>query len=91
MTESIKRARFNRCLWPYRSLSAFILAGLIVVLTGCAASPPRQPNNVCAIFSEKSGWYKAARKAKKKWGVPVNVSMAFVHRESSYVADAKPP
>ena len=91
MTESIKRARFNRCLWPYRSLGAFILAGLIVVLTGCAASPPRQPNNVCAIFSEKSGWYKAARKAKKKWGIPVNVSMAFVHRESSYVADAKPP
>ena len=35
---------------------------------------------------------KAARKsARKRWGIPVHVGMAFVHRESSYVADAKPP
>ena len=42
------------------------------------------------MFDQKSGWWKAARKAQKKWGMPVHVGMAFMHRESSFVADAKP-
>ena len=28
---------------------------------------------------------------EREWGLPIPVGMAFVHRESSYVADAKPP
>ncbi len=69
---------------------AITLTGVIAV-GSCAANPPRHPNNACHIFDEKSSWYKAARKANKKWGMPIHVGMAFVHRESHYVADAKPP
>jgi len=64
---------------------------LVVAVGSCASNPPQQPDNACHIFDEKGRWYKAAVKAKKRWGMPVPVGLAFVHRESSFVADAKPP
>ncbi|NKB97280.1 MAG: hypothetical protein GKR90_02100 [Pseudomonadales bacterium] len=66
------------------------LAG-VVALGSCTANPPNRTNDVCAVFEQKSGWLKAARKAERKWGMPVHIGMAFVNRESSYVANAKPP
>ncbi len=77
--------------WWTRTFSIAAVLTATVALGSCAANPPKQPENVCEVFDEKRGWYKAARKAKKKWGMPVHVGMAFVHRESHYVADAKPP
>lgn len=77
--------------WCARTLSIACTLTLVVAVGSCSSNPPRQPDNACRIFDEKGSWYKAARKAKKKWGMPVHVGMAFVHRESSYVADAKPP
>ena len=74
-----------------RMLAWAMLLATFVALGSCAANPPSKPNNLCAVFDEKSGWLKAARKSARKWGIPVHVGMAFVHRESSYVADAKPP
>jgi hypothetical protein len=69
---------------------AWLLA-MVVALGSCSANPPQRPDQVCKIFDEKGSWYKAAKKANKRWGMPVHVGMAFVHRESSYVANAKPP
>jgi len=60
-------------------------------LSACMSSPPKQTNNLCAIFDEKSGWYKQARKASKKWDVPISVNMAFMYQESRFVSKAKPP
>ncbi len=68
-----------------------LLAGAAFLLSACSSSPPRKPDNVCGIFDEKRGWLKQARKSQKRWGTPVPILMAFVHRESHYVADAKPP
>ena len=70
-----------------RSLA--ILTGTML-LVGCSSSPPRQPDDICEVFKEKPGWYKAARRAEKRWDLPLAVGMAFVHRESSYVANARP-
>jgi hypothetical protein len=77
--------------WWIRTLSIACTLTTVVALGSCAANPPQRPDNACRIFDEKGGWYRAARKANKRWGMPVHVGMAFVHRESSYVADAKPP
>ena len=64
---------------------------LLLLLTGCATSPPKNVNDSCAIFEDKSGWYKDALKSYKKWGIPVNVQLAIIYQESGFVHDAKPP
>jgi hypothetical protein len=71
-------------------LVAFFTAVLLAVLNACASKPPEQPDNLCAVFSEKSGWYKHARAAEQRWGLPIPVGMAFIHKESSYQSDARP-
>ncbi len=62
-----------------------------VLLAGCATAPPKQQNNLCEIFREKSGWYKDAKVMEQEWGTPIHVAMAFIKQESSYRHDAKPP
>lgn len=64
---------------------------VLSVVASCASSPPVDPNNICEIFDEKSSWKRAAKKAEKRWGLPPHIGLAFVHRESHYVADAQPP
>lgn len=71
--------------------SAAALLLLLLTMTGCTSAPPRDPDNLCRIFAEKPRWYRAARAAEKNWDLPVPVAMAFIHRESSYVSDARPP
>ena len=73
-----------------RLLSAAALCTLIT-LVACAAKPPENPNNLCNIFEEKRGWYKASKKAAKKWDSPMHVPMAILFQESSFKAKAKPP
>jgi hypothetical protein len=63
----------------------------LLSLVGCATSPPRNPDDICAIFREKESWYEAALDVQKKWGVPVQVPMAILYQESSFRYDAKPP
>lgn len=74
-----------------RPLAIGLMLSFVIGLGSCAANPPGRTNDVCAVFDQKSGWLKATRKAEKRWGMPVHIGMAFVNRESSYVADAKPP
>lgn len=59
---------------------------------GCAANkPPRSPENLCSIFNQRQSWYEDAKTAEKKWGTPVQVMMAIMYQESSYVHNARPP
>lgn len=64
---------------------------MLVLITGCATAPPQNPENICAIFNEKSGWHKAAVRTQNKWGIPPQVTMAVVYQESSFQHDAIPP
>src|SRR3546814_10437304 len=57
-------------LFPYTTLFRSLLT-LLMVLTGCATTPPSNPDNLCAIFREKPDWYDAAVDVRDKWGVPV--------------------
>lgn len=63
----------------------------IFQLTGCATSPPRNPDNLCAIFTEHTDWYDAAIETRDKWGVPIHVPMAMMYQESGFRHDAAPP
>jgi hypothetical protein len=63
----------------------------LLLLAGCAGGPPRQPDDLCALFAEKRGWYKASRAAEQRWGAPLAIPMAILHQESGFRADARPP
>jgi len=71
----------------------FALTGLaaLVAIPACATAPPTNVENICAIFEEKSGWYRDAKKSEKKWGTPVHVQMAIIRQESSFKFNARPP
>lgn len=76
-------------------LARALTAGLVLsVLSGCSSmstSPPKNPENLCAIFKEKSDWYESAKEMEKKWKVPIQVPMAMMYQESSFKHDARPP
>jgi len=64
---------------------------VIVLLSGCANTVPKNRENLCQIFEEKRDWYDAASDMRDKWGVPIHVPMAMMYQESSFRHDAKPP
>lgn len=74
-------------------LSAGILLGICLTagLAGCVVAPPRQPDNLCAIFREKDDWYQDAKAAQARWGTPIAVQMAIMAQESGYREEIKPP
>lgn len=74
-----------------RFFSVLIAAILLLSLSGCATRPPSSVDNLCVIFKEKRGWYKAAYGSQQKWGTSIPVMMAFIHQESRFMAKAKPP
>lgn len=70
----------------------FTLAPLLLLLLGgCATSPPADVGNICEIFRDKRGWYQDAVEARDDWGSPIPVMMAIMHQESRFRAKAKPP
>jgi hypothetical protein len=71
---------------PRMLIVLFILA---LTLNACQTSPPRDINDSCEIFSDRSGWYRDANDAFERWGVPVQ--LAIIYQESRFVHDAKPP
>lgn len=64
---------------------------LSLLFSSCATSPPKHLNDSCSIFEEKDDWYGSAKASYQKWGVPVAVQLAFIHQESGFRHDAKPP
>ena len=66
-------------------------AAVSVLLVGCSSAPPANVENICAIFDEKSSWYRAAKKSEKRWGTPIHVQLSIIRQESSFKFDARPP
>ena len=63
----------------------------ILMLGGCAVSPPRNTENACDMLAEKPGWFDAVKDASDSWDVSEGLILSFIRQESSFVADAKPP
>jgi hypothetical protein len=72
------------------SLKILSLGLLLMTLASCVSSPPENLANICEIFEDRRSWYKAAKKAERRWGIPTAVNMAFIYQESAFRAKAKP-
>ena len=62
----------------------------LLLLSGCATTPPKNIDNACEIFREKDDWYKYSKRVSERYGVPVHVQLAIIHQESKFMYDAKP-
>ncbi|MFG6080514.1 hypothetical protein ACEUZ9_001118 [Paracoccus litorisediminis] len=73
-----------------KAVLAFAIA---LSLSACASTkaPPRNPDNACAIMSERRDYARAMSAVERRWGIPVHVQLATMHQESSFRGDAKPP
>lgn len=72
-----------------------MLAVGLLALAGCGSAPPRSIGDVCAVFAQRNGffqdWYDDARRAERRYGIPVHVLMATMRVESGFDGDARPP
>jgi len=85
----IAEVKFLRCprsivRWLFAALAGFALGG-------CAANPPRDQHDLCAVFEQRPEWYDHAVAAEERWGTPAHILMAFVKQESAFQAEARPP
>lgn len=91
-----RRRRLSKPVLPegvkFPLLLAVLLAMICTVLVAsCSTTPPVNVENICAIFQEKSRWYRAASKSEKRWGTPIHVQMSIIRQESTFQFDARPP
>lgn len=75
-------------------MTRLLLVVALLLLAGCATRPPSNPENLCAIFEEKDGWFEDwfedAEAAEDHWDIPIPVMMATMYQESKFQAKAKP-
>lgn len=74
-----------------RKLSLLGLLGALALLAGCSTAPPKDQNNLCNIYRQYPDWYEDSLDMEKAYGTPMNVAMAIIKQESSFVEDALPP
>ena len=67
-----------------------LIVSIFLVVTGCSTYQPKEVNNVCTIFYGETDWFKDARKAEKRWGTPIHVTMAIMKQESTFRAKVRP-
>ncbi len=64
---------------------------MLILINGCAVSPPQHIENICTIFAEKKKWYRAAEQASRRWGSSIPLLMAIIYQESKFISDNRPP
>jgi len=68
-----------------------LIAIFLALAAGCATAPPREQDDLCAIFDQYPEWYDAAKASQDRWGTPPHILMAFIKQESAFRDDARPP
>lgn len=74
-----------------KAIKTALVAMVFAVLAGCSTPQPKNINNVCEIYDEYYDWYNASKAVRKKYGIPESVTMAFIHQESKFIDDNRPP
>jgi hypothetical protein len=85
----MRASRYRR--WLVGAALLLLLLSLAIAVWRRAERPPSDPEDICAIFGEKSHWYRSARLAYETWGVPEPVQLAIIYQESGFRAGARPP
>jgi hypothetical protein len=68
----------------------FLLAA--AALPGCASTAkPDQPGDACAIFEQHENWWRAVKRAERRWGAPPALLLAIIRQESGFDHNARPP
>jgi hypothetical protein len=76
--------------WEAWLAPVLVAVGGALLALACANLPPRELDDLCAIFADKEEWQAAAFRAEERWGVGVPVLMAVLHQESRFRARARP-
>lgn len=74
-----------------RLLRATVLMILVAACGGGNYSAPRNLNDACSILSQRGKYYKAMKKTKRRWAIPINVQMATLYQESKFIGNARTP
>lgn len=69
---------------------ATLAVAVVLLFQACSTLPPRDVDDLCAIFEERPGWREATRRSYARWGVPEPVQVAFLHQESRFRHGARP-
>ena len=80
----------NRKRYSFRVYISHFLLAPVLLTAGCATPPPPNVSDACSIFEHKESWYDAVLAGQKRWKMPAALTLAFIHQESSFKADAKP-
>ena len=75
-----------------RLSAVFVL--MCIILGSCSVLKPSVPanqNSACSILDEHRSWKRHLKRSKRKWGIPVEVQMAVIWKESSFRSRVKPP
>ena len=73
---------------PHRR--SFVLGAFALV--GCASkAKPDEPGDACAIFEQHEAWWKAVKRAERRWGAPPSLQLAIIRQESGFDHNARPP
>ena len=68
-------------------------AGAVGAALGAACTPgmPADLDDLCRIFEERPRWERGTRESHRRWGLAPPIQLAFVHQESRFRAEARPP
>jgi hypothetical protein len=70
---------------------ALILAcSSALLVTGCASRPPDQVHDACLILEDNRSWWRHLQRTERRWGLSPGAQLAFLKRESSFNAHARP-
>jgi hypothetical protein len=72
-------------------LRSILLLSVILLVSACATSPPTRFDNACGMLEPRRKWYRAMRKAEKRWGLPISIQLAIMRQESGFNGKAKQP
>ncbi len=69
---------------------ALAVVAVVALLSPGCTTPPRNPDNLCSVFTQRHAWYHSTRNVEKRWGVDQATLMAAMFQESSFRAGARP-